>query len=185
MKVFLLIAIILGSFVGCDRRRESTIAPAQKATSQATASEPPVGSLGALFAEIVRTDWQTAGQWEGRSLNPPPDFISKVREEAEFRRADLDDDGADERIICLNYSPGQKPMNQTFYVVQKTKDGWAMVGKLEGEPQATTDTPRSGMQPLDATRYNGGFEYTTTRYEFKDGRYVAGASKRWRPTEGG
>jgi hypothetical protein len=184
MKVAPLIAVLLGLVVGCDRQQQTETAPAPAATSQPTEWQPPASSLDAVFAEIVRTDWQTEGQWEPRSPKPPLDFISKVRDESDFRRVDLDGDGVDERIICLNFSPGQKPINQTFWVAQKTENGWAIVGKIEGEPKTTPDTPRSGMQPLDATWYNGGFEYKTTRYEFKDGHYVAGVSKRWRPTEG-
>ena len=57
-------------------------------------------------------EWQTAGVW-GRSPKPPLDFIAKVRDEADFRRVELDGSYPEERIICLNYSPGQKPINQT------------------------------------------------------------------------
>jgi hypothetical protein len=177
MRVALLSYMVFGVVFGCGRRETATtIAP--PAGSQPAASEVPFGSLDAIFAEIVRTDWQTEHQWEPPSPKPPPEFVSKVREDADFRRIDLDGDGADERIICLNYSPGQKPINQTFHVAQKTATGWMLVGTIQGEPQATTDRPHSGMQPIDATWYNGGFEYTTTRYEFQNGRYVAVASKR-------
>lgn len=103
-----------------------------------------------------------------------------VRNEADFRRIDLNGDGMDERIICLNYAPGQKPINQIFWVAQKSEAGWAIVGKLEGEPQIS-ETQIRGMQPLDTLFYNGGFEYARTRYEFKEGHYVAIGSKQWRP----
>jgi len=173
IQFLLLICAIVVLATICRRWRRGTAA--------ADSWEPPAGSLDALFAEIVRTDWQTENQWEPRSPKPPLDFVARVREEADFRRVDLDGDGVDERIICLNFSPGQKPINQTFYVAQKSEHGWALVGKMEGEPQTTTETPRSGKQPLDATWYTGGFEYETTRYEFKDGHYVAGAPRRWQP----
>jgi hypothetical protein len=181
MRPALLAVVFLGALAGCGPREGIGSSQSQHITHPAT--EQPAGSLDALFAEIVRTDWQTEGQWEGATPKPPPDFVAKVREQASFRRVDLDGDGNDERIICLNYSPGQKPGNQTFYIARKTENGWVMVGKIEGEPKTETGTPRSGMRPLDATWYDGSFEYTTTRYEFKDGSYVARASKRWRPEE--
>src|SRR3954471_9750539 len=132
MRVVLLIAFLLGLFVGCDRQQPTVAGSSPVPASQPTEWRPPAGSLDAVFAEIVRTDWQTEHQWKPRSPKPPLDFISKVREEADFRRVDLDGDGTDERIICLNYSPGQKPINQTFWVAQKTENGWAIVGELEG-----------------------------------------------------
>jgi hypothetical protein len=176
----LLIVFVLSFIPACDRHQEAAGNQPPSAT-QSTPEKPRSGTLDAIFAEIVRTDWQTTGQWDRRSQKPPLDFIVKVREKAEFRHVDLDRDGIDEQIICLNYSPGQKPINQTFYVIRKVDNGWGVVGHVEGEPVMTSDPPTSGMQPLDATWYNGGFEYTTTRYEFVDGRYVARKSKRWRP----
>src|SRR5216110_3093720 len=108
MRPVLVTCIVLALSVGCERRQEARTAQTPATASQSMACEPPAGSLDALFTEIVRTDWQTEGQWEPRSLKPPLDFVTKVREEAEFRRVDLDGDGTDERIISLNHSPGQK-----------------------------------------------------------------------------
>src|SRR4051812_4169429 len=106
MRVLVLICLLSGFVVGCNRRQDA--ATKVDPSSQPTTWEPPKGTLDAIFAEIVRTDWQTAGAW-GRSPKPPLDFIAKVRDEADFRRVELDGTYPEERIICLNYSPGQKP----------------------------------------------------------------------------
>ena len=129
-------------------------------------------SLDDLFANIVRTDWQTEYQW-GPSPNPSKEFLDQVWEGAEFRPLDLDGDGRSELILCLNFSPGQKPINQTFYILRRVSGGWILLAQFEGQPELASDASHfRGMKPIVTTCYDGGFQYSSTRYEFRDGRYL-------------
>jgi hypothetical protein len=96
---------------------------------QSTVQQRPVRSFDDLFSEIVRTDWQTQFQWDSSSPNPPPEFIAKVFEGIELRPLDVDGDGLDEFVLCLNYSPGQKPINQTFYILRNLGGGWQLIAE--------------------------------------------------------
>lgn len=140
-------------------------------------------SMDDVLAQIIRTDWQTAGQWELMTDAPPKEFVENVREKARLQEVDLDGIGEPEVVLGLNWSPGQKG-NQTSYVLRRKDDGWCIIGELEGQPTVHHGAEEvSGMKVLNARWYNGGHAYTVTTYEFHDGRYEAASSEAWRPTE--
>lgn len=142
-----------------------------------------VDELVPVMRQIVRDDWQTSGQWEGGGKMPPDGFARRILSEScRFEEIDLNGDGQFEKIVDLNFSPGQRG-NRTFYVIQFVNGTWRSIGELGGGFYDLLE-PSHGYRQIRTSWYGGGFEYSLTTYAFDGRQYSTLESRVEKPEPG-